>query len=890
MRWLPSIAQGLRRLLRWDATRNQTDEELRSYFETSVQEKMRDGMSREAAWHEARVEMGSIEAAKESVADVGWEAVADSLWRDLRYAVRTLRRSPAFASVAVLILALGIGANTAIFGLMDALLIRSLPVSHPEELVLPYRVLSNGRLQSDFLYPIFEQFRDRNRSFSGIFALDSASTTVRIDGQPEMASTDFVSGNYFDVFGVQAIAGRTLTPADDQPGNSAAAVISYSYWQRRFAHDVSIIGKTIYAGGIPFTVVGITPATFFGTNVGGRSADLYLPMTVHPQLGLKDHDTYDLVARLRPGVSRQQAQTDLDVIFHEAVREGIAGISPQRTDQLSEQHIEVVSGMRGSPGLSHEYGGELRILMAVVAIGLLIASLNVMNMLLARARWRRKDVALRIAIGASRRRVIRQLFVEALLLSACAAIAGFFFARWGAAALAAFLSMGRTSISLDLTPDVYVLLFTCGITLGAACLFGVVPALEATRVSVNEVLKFCEGSEGRSSTSNVMRALVVCQIALSLALLAGAGLLARSLLRLHRIDTGFNRDKVLVGWIAPVTAGYDHAREMSLYRELLVRLNTIPGIEAATLSRYRLMFARPTRDLRTSPSNSQTDREVYCYPVAEHFFEVEGIRLLRGRAFTAADGEASPKVAVISESVARQFFGGKDAAGMRLGFDKSAAAADFQIVGIAKDIQPHLREQRPLLAVYIPYTQAFADDYGQMTLALRTKLEPQSLVNAVRRQVASLDKNLPVTDLKTQAADTDEDLSNERSLTTLVVLFGISALALASLGLYGTLSYAISRRTRELGIRTALGAERNTIARLILRESFLLTVSGIVLGIPAALIASRFVANLLFGVGTADLVSFSIASGILLLAALAASYFPARRAAVVDPVVALRYE
>jgi predicted permease len=816
-----------------------------------------------------------------------------TLLQDLKYGLRMLVKDPGFTAVAVITLALGIGANTAIFSLVDAFLLRRLPVKSPEQLVFVNRVSPKGGTEDDFPYPAFEQFRDHNQSFSGLFAWDDSNVAVTVDGQTAMVPGDFVSGTYFDVLGVGAMLGRTFTSDDDQPGGKPVAVISYSYWQRQFAGNPAAIGKTIYLGRIPFAVIGVTPPRFFGRNVAGRSADVVLPMFVHPQLALKDHSTFEIMARLKPGVTPQQARADLDVIYHQAQTQAAGSrITPQVEHEIHAQRIELKPGLRGTSGLREEFGTELNILMAVVGIALLIASVNVASLLLARAASRQKETAIRLAIGASRGRLVRQLLTESVLLSVLGGALGLLFAEWGTGFLLTVLSYGRTAVSFELEPDVRILGFTFGVSLLTGILCGLAPALRATRVDLNPVLKGTGSRESHPLRHGLAKSLVVSQVTLSLVLLIAAGLLIRSLGQLYQVDTGFDRDKVLVGWVIPVLAGYDHAKEMRLYEELMEKLNAIPGVRSASLSRYRLLFARPDRNLWVQGSAPvvDADREVYCYPVGPRFFETQGIGLLLGRAFSSADAETAPKVAVISESVARQFFPDKDPIGRRLGFGKPEASGDFQIVGVARDIQPHLREQQPLRAVYIPYTQAFPDDYGQMTFVIRTALDPSGIAPAVRHQVQLIDRNLPLGDVSTQAADVDEKLGDERALATLLSLFAALGLVLASIGLYGTISYGVAKRTNEVGIRMALGARQGDMLRMVLREALLLVAIGVAIGVPLSIAGARLISTLIFGVKPADAVAICFSSGVMMAIASLAAYLPARRATKVDPMVALRYE
>ena len=594
-----------------------------------------------------------------------------------------LAKNPGFTTVAVLTLALGIGANTAIFSLVDAFLLRLLPVKDPQNLVLVNRITTTGRTEDDFPYPTFEQLRDRSHAFSGIFAWDGSTVSVTVDGHPEFVYGDFVTGSYFDVLGVRATLGRTFTVDDDKPGKTPVVVLSYDYWKRRFSQDASTVGKTIYLAGIPFTVIGVTPPTFHGRSVAGRSAEVMLPMFVHPWMALKDHDTFEIMARLKPGVTSAEAQADLDVIYRQALTQAAGSrISPEVEQQIRAQKISLKSGERGAWDSNDHLATELVILRWVVSVTLFIASINVANLLLARASARRREIAVRLALGASRARVIRQLLSESALLSALGGGLGLVFAYWGVSATVMVLAMGRSPLSFELQPDWRILSFTAAISLLTGILFGLAPALTATRLDLNLVLK---GAEGRPSRWELGRPLVVSQVALSLALLVGAGLVIRTLQAVYSIDNGFERDKVLFAWVFPALNGYDHTREMSLYHELLERMNAIPGAQSATLSRYRQFVARPETRVWAQGSEKQTATGVYHNPVGPNFFRTMGIGFLLGRDFTLADTERAPKVAIVSESFARSFFPVQNPIGKRLGFDGPQSSGDVQIVGVVRE-------------------------------------------------------------------------------------------------------------------------------------------------------------------------------------------------------------
>jgi predicted permease len=800
----------------------------------------------------------------------------ENLFRDIRYALRALLRSPGFSATALLTLALGIGANTAIFSLVDAFLLRSLPVKDPRELVL---------VRSGFPYSTFEQFRDRSHSFAGMFAYDESHVTVVIDGQPEYLDGDFVSGTYFETLGVNAIAGRTLLPDDDQPGRQPLAVISYRYWVQRFRREPSAIGKTVYLADMPCTIIGVTPPRFSGRNVAGKSADIVLPMFLHTRLALKDHDSVAIMARLKPGVSLENARTELDVIYRQILTASAGGVRNRR--------IELRPGIRGTSNANGTFETELRILETVVGIALLIACVNVSNLLLARAAVRQKEIALRLSIGASRGRLIRQLLTESTVLAIGGGALGLVFAKASLGLLMAVLSYGRGVIPFELSLDSRVLIYTAAISVLTGIFFGLAPALSAARVDLAPILNGSEGASGSHRLHLGATSLfVVMQIALSLVLLVGSGLMIRSLRALYEVDFGFEREQVIAAWVFPALAGYDHAKEMNLYRELYDRFNRIPGVRSASLLRIRLLRGGWYRDVRVQSEViiPEQARAVRCDPVGPRFFETLGIALLSGREFSVADSETAPKVVIVSEAMARKFFPNQNPIGRYVGFSGPESGGDLEIVGVAKDIRHRVPEDRPVEAVYIPYTQAPAQLLGQMNLMVRTMASPNAVIAAMRQETQSINMNLPLVDVQTQAEEIDDALGGQRSLARLLSLFGTLALILTSVGLYGTMSQVVRRRTRELGIRMALGAEKPQVLWMVLRQALLLVVSGVAIGIPVAAAGTRLLASMLFEVRAGDPITVLEAVLGMLATAAVATWIPALRATRLDPMVALRHE
>ena len=798
--------------------------------------------------------------------------------QDLRFTLRLLRHAPAFAAIAVLSIALGIGANTAIFTLMNAFVLRLLPAPDPEQLVFVERARFRSGVETDFSYEAFEQFRDRNRTFAGMVPFDDTNISVTLDSQPEMVQAEFDSAAFFPLLGARPIIGRVFTPAEDRPGGPPVVVISYAYWNRKFARDRGVLGKNVTLKRKPFTIIGVMPPEFLGRRTAGSAPNLWIPIAWQPELRLKDHDTFEILARLKPGAAAEQGRQDLDLIYQRYLQTAPG-------PQLAAERIQLESAAHGVR--RQRLTNELRLLMIAVGLLLLIACANVANLLLARGTARQREIAMRVSLGATRWRLVRQLLTESLMIACAGGICGLFLAWWGSNLLLA--AMGFDPI--ESKPDGAVLGFTALVSLATGVLFGLVPAIRASSNGVNLSLIMRQSMPLREPGRMLPlgNAMVVVQLALSLVLVVGAGLLARSLEKLLNTDVGFERERVLVAAAIPTFLGYEGERELRLYETLLDRMNAVPGVRSATLSRFRLFVGRwPRRFTMASQLATGESPEAFCHPIGPRFFETMSIPLLLGREFSRGDNEHAPRVAIVNEAVVLSQMPGVNPLGRTLRFDEGDP---YTIVGVVKSVkQISMREDPPRMAIYIPYTQTPAGMLGQITFEIRTSSNPASVIATLRKVVQAVDPDLALIDIGTQAETISDRMDEERSLAQLVSLFGGMALLLAIVGLYGTVSYALARRTREIGIRMALGAAGRDVVRMVLRETFLLVAAGFVIGVPAALAGSRLIANRLFGIAPVDPVTFAIAAAALAAVAVLATFVPAYRASRVDPLVALRWE
>ncbi|HEX5708964.1 MAG TPA: ABC transporter permease [Pyrinomonadaceae bacterium] len=884
-------------------------EELESHLQMHIEDNLRAGMTPEEARRDALIRLGGVEPTKERYRRQRGLPMLETFLQDLRYGARMLARKPGFTAVAVLTLALGIGANTAVFSLVNATLLRRLPVNDPEALVYVYSGQPNS-LYSTASYPDYAELRDRSEVFAGLAARGGITASLGGDDQTELAVGQIVSGNFFDVLGVRAALGRTITTADDQtPGAHPVAVISHGLWQRRFGGDASVVGREISVNGHSFTIVGVLPAEFRSLEQG-RTDDLYVPMMMQavarpPRGGYSGEMNPDLlqvrgnrwlwlIGRLKPGVTKEQAAAAL------------APVTQQQAELYPDTNRGRVSTLtRVVDGDPQERGSLLSVaglLASVVGIVLLIACANVANLLLVRASARRKEIAVRLALGAGRGRLIRQLLTESLLLSTLGGVAGLALGWWAVDLLrAAPPPPGLLPVSLDFTLDWRVLVFTLGLSVLTGLVFGLAPALQASRPDLIPTLKNDSSAHDQKHRRlNLRNALVVTQVALSLILLVGAGLFLRSLWRAQAIETGFDESRLLAAQLNINLLRYTRVQGREFYRQAVERVEGLPGVESATVARIvPLSGGSSVRGLIIEGRGGADDFRsenaggggagldtLSVSVVGPKYFQTVGVNLLKGRGFGETDKEESPPVVIVNETFAARHFGGEDVLGKRLSVN-GPNGPWREIVGVARDSKYVTLGEAPTPYAYLPLAQ---NHETGMTLLVRTKNEPADLAPAVRQAVESLDRNLPVTNVRPMTEMIGNSLYAARMGAALVGVFGLLALVLAGVGLYGVMSYAVSQRSREIGIRMALGAQGRDVLRLVLGEGMMLAALGAVLGLAGAAAASRLLGSFLYGISTTDAAAFVVSALVLSLVALVANLIPARRATRVDPMVALRYE
>jgi predicted permease len=829
--------------------------------------------------------------------------------QDIRYGIRMLLKKPGFTIVAVISLALGIGANTAIFSLLDAVMIKTLPVQEPQQLVLFGKGEDQGASIGPpagnvdlFSYPFYRYAQQKTDVFSGVASLLSITWTVHgfvnSSSDIEQMEVQLVSGSYFPVLGVNAGLGRVLTEADDQnPGGHPVAVVSYAWWQQRLGGDPAAIGRTIKIDETTYNIVGVAPKEFFGTTVGA-APDLWIPLAMEKQMPPAHWDgrtkdnwrSLNLIGRLKDGVSPAQAAASLNLLFKQYLR-ATAGsqTAPDRLDLIEKARFDLTPVSRGLSTLREQFSLSLKVLMGVVGLVLLIASANVANLLLAHGAARRREFAVRMAVGAGRARLVRQLLTESAVLVALGAVAGAALAWWGTRLLLVMASDGPEALPLQVTPNIRVLAFTIGASILCAVVFGTAPALRASRIEPNSSLK---GGKTSSPLRNPLgKVFVAAQVALSLLLLVGAGLFVRTLINLQRVPSGFNQENAILFKVDTSATGLKDTdpRLPALLRDVEEKVKAIPGVQAASFAFFTFnqgLWTSPAYT-REQPDIPRDQRSIRNDIVGPDFFAAMGIPLVQGRGFGPQDTASSQKVAVISETMAKRFFPGSSAVGKRFGIDGPNSTESLEVIGVVKDAKfGSLTEEIQPIAFY-PHAQA-PDVLSNFVV--RFSGPASAVVPQVRQTIQQVDRNLPIDDVVSLSDHVGRSLVQQKLVARLASFFGLLALLLACVGLYGVMSYGVARRTNEIGIRMALGAQNRGVLWLVLREALVLVVIGLVAGVLASLVLTKTAASLLYELKPNDPLTIALASSLLLAVALLAGYLPARRAARVNPMIALRDE
>jgi predicted permease len=872
------------------------------------------GLSEEEARRQVRQEFGGIEQVKEECRDARGTMWLESTMQDLRYSLRTLRKSPVFTVVAVLTLGLGIGANTAIFSLINAAMLRLLPVQHPEQLVLLTDPSQSGvaadttehGIRSILSYPEFEDLRSGNTVFSGMLAAESEVNESDIfpgdntAGQAVKARTELVSGDFFFVLGVEPIMGRVFSSEEDKvPGANPVTVVSYGYWQHGLAGNPRVIGSTIRVGQGIFQIVGVAPLGFRGILVGSDT-DFWFPLTMQAQVRpgrdyLKPRDTLwlQVMARLAPGISRQTAEAGINTTFQQTLRERAGTLPTQRQRQeMRNEKIKLRPGSRGASELRGQFSDPLILLMAMVGVVLLIACANIANLMLARANGRQREIGVRLALGAARRRLIRQLVTESLLVAFLGGVLGICLSVVGTRLLLALVSTGIDDLGLDVPLDYHVLVFTAVISVVTGLAFGLVPAYRGTRLDINRTLaanaRTSIGGHGRVRTGRI---LVVVQVALSLVLLMGGALFVRSLKNLLTQNLGYDRNHLLMVSVDPAAAGYKAQAMPVMYERLRAELRTIPAVRSVTVSAEDL-FTGDSGDhlaIEGSPVRDAEQLKSRWTEIGADYFKTLKIPLLRGREIDLSDAARAAPVCVINESFLRRFFPDLDPIGKHITDQYPTTRETFQIIGVVADSKEHSLDEKPEPRFYANISHPIGT-VGGLSFLLSTSAEPGSIGSEVRKVLRQFDANLPILSIRTVNQQIERRLVTQRLVANLAAFFAGLALLMAAIGLYGVMSYSMSRRTNEIGIRMALGASATGVMRMVLGEALWVVLIGMAIGLPCSVAAARLISSRLYGVTAADPASIATAIFIVLTSALLAGYVPAHRASRIDPIASLRHE
>lgn len=880
-------------------------EEMEFHLAARADDLHRRGMTRQEAERAARLEFGAMESYKEQSRESRGLRWFDEVRADLRYAWRQMRQAPAFPAMAVAILAIGIGGSVAMFSALDAVMLRLLPVSNPEELKHfqwtsrkpGFHVSYDGsstmneageRVEWSTSYPIYQYFRDRNTNFSRIFGFVSSSFRVglTVDGHAHLTVANVVTGEYFPVLGTSPILGRTLGPEDDgSRGSSSVAVIGYGLWQRQFGGERSVLGKAVTVNGVPTVIVGVLPRGFCGVNPS-RCAEIFLPMSMagvaedgttaqhREELFRPDRWFLEVMGRLKPGVNPETARVEIETLLRQAI------LDYKPTREYEMPRVQLLPAGGGVGRFRNSLLPPLRILGWTVGVVLMIACANLAGLMLARAFARQREIGARLAMGAGRGRLIRQLLTESVLLAFLGGALGIWLAYLLGDSVIRLFVYGNDPVGVSGGINARALIFALGLSILTGVLFGLAPALRATRVDLLSALRIT-GATADSSRFRSGKVLIAVQVALSMILVAGSALFVRTLANLRSEALGFRPENLLMFQLNPILNGYKDERIANFHEDVLKRISDIPGVRSASMSRWGILSGSSTGDGIRIPGKG--DLAIRTHFVAPRFPATNGIPLLMGRDVTFADRENSPKVAMINESLAKALFDSRNPLGETFDY----GAAKIQVIGVVGDARyDSLRRAIPP-TIYIPFRQF---PQFSMTYVVRSETDPKALVSAVRRVVESVDTNVPMYEIKTQTEQINELLRRERMFATLLAIFAAIALGLACLGIFGTLAYLVGRRTPEIGVRMALGGKRSDIIFLILRESTMSVGIGVVVGIGAALVCGKLIESMLFGLRPRDPLTITVAGALLIATALLAGLIPALRASRISPVQALRHE
>ena len=852
-----------------------------------------------------------------------------SLWQDLRYGAQMLVKHPAFTLIAVLTLALGVGANTALFSVVDAVLLKKLPVKDPDSLVLfkatwnPEKFGPGGfdganltdratGLMTGTSFPMqaFARMRQEPGALSEVFGFGFVSMNLNTGGQAEVVNGQVVSGNYYNALGVPALIGRTITDTDDHLGATPVAVLSHRFWTSRFSSDPAIVGKQVNINNVAFTIAGVTVAGFAGASDVGSSQDVSVPLAWEPQIAGERTNSRGagiwwlrVMGRLQPGVTIAQAEASLAgpfqqaVVEHRAVRQSRSQTPLRTLEPQDLPRLGLESGSQGEMTLRRDYVRPLRLLVGVVGLVLAIACANVANLLLVRGSSRKKEIAVRLALGASRWRLVRQLLTESLMLAVVGGGLGVLFALWIKDGLMLVTEWGgRWMTALETPLDLRVLGFTLGLSFLTGVIFGILPALRTTDLDLTPTLKDTGRSSSALNRSWLSKSLVVVQVSLSVLLLIGAGLLIRTLRNLQQVETGFNANNLLLFEVDPGLIGYKDEKLAGLYEQMFSHVESVPGVQSVTFSRNALLsWSANTSSVFfpgvVGPDGQPPERDAKVHTVRENFLTTMEIPLLLGRNLNPQDDARAPQVAIVNQAFANSYFPNENPIGKRFNFD-SDKPGEIEIVGLARDAK-YTSQRSPIEpTVYRSWRQSLAR-VSSVTFEVRTTGDPRGFVAGVREAVRQVESNLPISNVRTQIEQADETLGMERMFAKLLTLFGLIAQQLAAIGLYGVMAYAVSQRTQEIGIRMALGANRRNVLMMVVRQGMALTLIGIAIGLAGAYVLTKYLESLtsmLFGVEARDPWTFAAIAMLLAAVALIACLVPARRATRVDPLTALRYE